>query len=641
MISPIDAFVLAHTKLKVHRVRTWVAIAVSGILFGLLVAVVIASQGVFNSVESFSKEGFGSRYLVSVNSSRSFALDIDATLSDESFIKEVEDLYKTGIEDRKKEATRLGILYDPASDPSPVVLDEVSKKKKVDYISTSHWAVAPVIDRLTQESDESLSPTQITEGYNVKSIIPSEKMISPTTGAVNYMKDGKEKIKELDSNSLRMQSRGYAWIEDPSNVLSVVDGDLAKPFIQEDDFDASKGEIPVLLPVGQAETLLGLDKLPDNSSSSEKMNRLKEVRSRVGEVSESFCYRNTTSQSLISQAVAIKSDIGKNKNNKDYQKPSVVYKIPDEISCGAVEIESDTRTTQEKALADKQIEFDKKFNGYVDPVQYKINVRGVGVVPSYDAVGSMTGISGLVSMMFGSYLGSTNWAVPSDLLDSVSENYKPAEVFDYERASASDGYSYPDGFIAEFSNDLDARAFMQAVECTDDCGEEGSLFAYPFGSSSMTIAEMKRVLVNVMFWTVVIVSAIAMIILTGTVGRTIAEGRRETAIFRAIGASRGNISSIYITYTLMLAFRIIVFAIVFALALVLAIQIWVGQDVTVGAQLAFGVNDYSKQFLLVGFNSVYIPVILLVILVACLLAMAIPLLRNVKRNPIRDMRDDN
>ena len=91
----------------------------------------------------------------------------------------------------------------------------------------------------------------------------------------------------------------------------------------------------------------------------------------------------------------------------------------------------------------------------------------------------------------------------------------------------------------------------------------------------------------------------------------------------------------------MLAFRIIVFAIVFALALVLAIQIWVGQDVTVGAQLAFGVNDYSKQFLLVGFNSVYIPVILLVILVACLLAMAIPLLRNVKRNPIRDMRDDN
>lgn len=640
MIGLVDSITLAYTKLRVHKVRTWISIAVSGVLFGLLLAIVVMSQGVFNSVESFSKEGFGDRYFISVNRSASGFIDWREDLPSE-VVSDIEELYDKGVDERKAEAQRLGIPYNPSvDDPSPIAVDESSGKKKIDLKNSNHWAVRPVLERIADDKVEGFTPESLTEGYDVENVLSSESTISPSTGSVEYMKDGKEKLTVRDDMDMYRQEGGFGWADDYMNTLSVVDGELASPFIQEGVFDESKGEIPVLIPLGQAERLLGLEELANNASSSQKMERLKEVRSRIGEVSASFCYRNTTSQMMLSRAIVAKEEAEKNKDKSGWQEPAITYSVPDEESCGSVTVASDTRTAQEKLLDEKQTTFDKKFNGYADPVEYKIKVRAVGVMPSYDSMGSMTGMSGLISMMFGSYLGSTNWAIPADLLGRLAEDYRPAEIFAYKELVQARGHTTPDSFIVEFASDTEARKFMDEVGCTADCGSMDSIFTYPFGGSSMTVAEMKRILSDVLFWTVIVVSIIAAVVLAGTIGRTIAEGRRETAIFRAIGARRGDIVAVYTAYTLMLSFRIILFAVAFALASALAIQLWVGEDATVGAQLAFGVNDYSKQFTFAGFDTLYIPVILGVVVVACLVAMALPLVRNVRRNPINDMRDD-
>ena len=63
MIRLTDAYVLARTKLRVHKIRTWVAISVSGALFGLLVTIIIVSSGIFASIKSFSEDGYSSRFL--------------------------------------------------------------------------------------------------------------------------------------------------------------------------------------------------------------------------------------------------------------------------------------------------------------------------------------------------------------------------------------------------------------------------------------------------------------------------------------------------------------------------------------------------------------------------------------------------
>ena len=54
MIRSFDALVLAHTKLRVHKIRTGMAIGIAGLLFGLMGAVIIIVQGIFVSVDNFS-----------------------------------------------------------------------------------------------------------------------------------------------------------------------------------------------------------------------------------------------------------------------------------------------------------------------------------------------------------------------------------------------------------------------------------------------------------------------------------------------------------------------------------------------------------------------------------------------------------
>jgi ABC-type antimicrobial peptide transport system permease subunit len=136
------------------------------------------------------------------------------------------------------------------------------------------------------------------------------------------------------------------------------------------------------------------------------------------------------------------------------------------------------------------------------------------------------------------------------------------------------------------------------------------------------------------------VSLVAIIILSGMIGRTIADGRKESAVFRAIGARRGDIARIYSTYTLLLSLRIVLFAAFFGIVSALALNMMLWHDATIGAQLAFGASNPKLEFHFIGFGSWYLPIIVAVIIGVGLLAMVIPLLRNSRRSPINDMRDD-
>lgn len=644
MIRLTDAIVLAHTKLRVHKIRTWVAVSVSGILFGLLIAVVFVVQGAFNSVESFSKEGLTDRYLVQTSISAGRSYDYEAELKKAEAVAEVEKIYNEGIEKRKAEAKRLKVDYDPRySDPSPITIDDKTKKKSIENKDLEHWAVDSYLNLLDEKYKKPSQKEIRTKGFNVINFFEAEDMLSPINGSVAYMKDGKEKLSELTESDKRLQQNGFSKFIDPTDSLAVAEQDLIEPFIVNKDFDTTTGHIPVIIPQDQAEELLNMKELGKDSSYQDKINRLKEVRSRLDEIEVSFCYRNLESQMLVSEAIRVKKDIEKNKDNKDYVAPALIYKVPSYESCGAVEIESDKRTKQEKEYAASMEEFSKLFENVSEPVQHKINVKVVGIARSYTMADSMSGVGGLMTTFLSSYMMSTNWTVPNKMLDEIPKEYKPDVIFAKKDGSNSGvhGYEGFEQYIVEFSNYEEAKDYMNKTQCFDDCGEEaGFVSSYPYGSSSIAIAEAKGFFAQAMFWAVLVVSGVAMFILAGTVGRTIAEGRRETAIFRAIGAKRSDISSIYTVYTLFLSLRILIVAIVLALTAALAVQIWIGQDATVSAQLAFGVNDYDKQFLLVGFDSIYSVAIAGFIIVASLLSMIIPLLRNVRRNPINDMRDD-
>jgi ABC-type antimicrobial peptide transport system permease subunit len=120
----------------------------------------------------------------------------------------------------------------------------------------------------------------------------------------------------------------------------------------------------------------------------------------------------------------------------------------------------------------------------------------------------------------------------------------------------------------------------------------------------------------------------------------VAEGRRESAVFRAIGARRVDVGSIYGTYALLLSLRVVLFAVVLGAVMALVVEVLYQADATMGARLAYAAIDVTKEFHLFSIWSWYIPVIMVAIVAVGLLASVIPILLGARRNPIRDMRNE-
>ena len=116
--------------------------------------------------------------------------------------------------------------------------------------------------------------------------------------------------------------------------------------------------------------------------------------------------------------------------------------------------------------------------------------------------------------------------------------------------------------------------------------------------------------------------------------------RRETAVFRAIGAKRSDIASVYVLYSLWVAARIALFAAGLGLLIAGIVHVLYAKSATQSAQLAYAVFTPEPKFSFLGFGSPVLWWILIGIVAMSLVAITPPLLRNIRRNPIKDMRDE-
>ena len=120
MIRLKDALKLSLTKLKTRRIRLAVMIVVSGLFFVLLVFASLVFTGATNSIDKFSQDGLGGRYIVKVESidDPEFAMYEDKALQEKAKAAD-----KQLIAAKKAEAKRLGIEYDPATEQQSVMDD--------------------------------------------------------------------------------------------------------------------------------------------------------------------------------------------------------------------------------------------------------------------------------------------------------------------------------------------------------------------------------------------------------------------------------------------------------------------------------------------------------------------------------------
>ena len=638
MMNPLDALTLARTKLRSHRIRTGVTVAIAGLLFGLIIAALFFVQGVFTSVDKYSDIGLNNRILLNVTHMPRNQLSFDEYnhRSDQEFIREVEAAHAATVAKKQAASKKYSVPYDPkVEDPSPITIDPITREKVIDGMNVENEWVQRAAQARRDATSKPFSIDEYLSGY--KSVIRrgSTRPVSPVNGALTYMKQGNEN-QQVSSNRVE-----DAMISEGSGKsLTILDGTVARPFITSQVFDPTKGEIPVVMPFSDAEKLLGLTKLSKDATPRERQDRLREVRGRISEVTASFCYRSNASRSLMGTAASQQQMLKYLPAGESA--PALLYNAPDETECAAITVKSDTRSAAEKQLDENRILFEKEVGTWQGEVeQQKITVRGVGI--SGDTMTGAATLSPalLVTSLLNSTLGFGTWSVPSDLFEQLPENSRPAAVFDPDMVQLSSSdvnlLSYKE-YLVEFTDKAEARALLERTGAYT--GSPGDVFAYPFGSGTLFIDEVRSWVERVLFWALVVVGAIATLTLWGVIGRTVADSRRESAVFRAIGATRFDIASIYGLYAFLLSLRVVVFAVLLGLAVALGIDIIYSGSTTIAAQLAYAAVDTTIPFRLISVTSWHVLVVVGVIVAVGLLSSIVPILLGVRRNPITDMRDD-
>lgn len=639
MIRFIDAATLALTKLQTHKIRTAITIIIPSLLFGVLFAIIITSEGVFQSISDFSQEGYGSRFMVGASN---VGANDYSVLQNPDVIARAKEIYKETVAAKKVAAKQIGIIYEETSEEQPVV--NYSEKVGDEYLSMT----APSAIQAYKEYKS--SQTKIDLDY-LKNLAKPYNPIgyysaiakTPKSGNITLMKNDKESFsaKEQAYNS----TTDYLGIEAviaQSNGITVVDHELSDTFmLPKDGIKATNANaVPVVITYHAAEGMLDLPEIK-NASEEEQLDRIKEIQSKAASINFSVCYRNSASQQLINETVASNAEIEKNKDNKDYQTPSVIYQLPAEDSCAAPTIKSDTRSAEQKSIEAKYKQFNEQFGIYNEPDQQKIEFYVVGLMPngpdySSQALTAATILQTLVG-------SSTNYGliVPENLYNELPSLARYEEIF--AKSDSISSYSQADNYVVEFSSAADASKFISEKNCNEmeKCLSAGTPFwLFGYGSNSIALDSIKTGFFNIFSIAVIVVVIIAAIIMSGTLGRMVADGRRETAVFRAIGFKRIDIASIYITYIIIISAFVVITAFTIGAAAAYALDHIYWQEFTVQSLLAFGASNITRQFHFFKLNYQLIALLTAAILGSGLISTILPLARNIRRNPIKDMRDE-
>lgn len=628
MIRFTDAALLASTKLRTRKVRTVVTATLASLLFAGLVAAFTIVDGVIGSYAAYSKNSLADRYITQVTWFDNF---VQTDYESAELIAKAKARNTQIIAEKKADAKRLGIEYDPNSE-QPVVTPP--GQGMPDMLNTQSLAVQQILaDEVAKRPTSLERMAKITENYTPKAIYTGTPL--GDTANLKHMDEGKESFtEEIDQQAQFGMSQPDMLRELLYMPQTIVDSFMLSE-ADRTPLTTADGVVPVIVPYSQAEKSLGLAPLPKSASAKDRLVRLSDVKARAANVTLSVCYRNEASQQEIEATKLQIAEMEKNKNDKNYQKPALQYALPDQTTCGPVIVTKDTRTLAEKRLADKQSEFDLKYGVKTEPVQKKLTLRIVGLSPDLPDYSNIDTASGLM-LMIGSSSLMGRWVVPNEMVDeSVRSSIIPAAT----PGAIPNMYGIPMGDFVEFSSADEAKRFVKEQGCTGmDCSSKPTV-SY-FGSNSVLIAEMTTSATGILRIAGLVIAAIGALLMLGMVGRVITDSRRETAVFRAIGAKRNDIRLIYTVYVIALSLLIAALALGIGLAIAAFVSNSWQDALTVQARLMFIETNAPGNFILFGLWPEAIGLTVLTVVGVGLFAMLLPLSRNLTRSPLKDMRDE-
>lgn len=661
MMTLHDSVQLAAAKLKTHRVRTAIVVIIASLLFAGIVLVLTMLTGAARSAQSFGTEGLGSRYIVQARPIFDQQVFFAGT-------PEIIETFKARTiqlkADKKAVAKKLNLTYDATTDTNLPLMEGKNGSGGTEYYLNSN---NPEVREALNTYAQAIPHIAFTDFSALAHQAGAKQFFQSATNPMNGgfmvgsssqsssvvpILGGKEQSNDQNKGGNMGEPRGVGTIT--SLGITYFDSSLMTPFVLPGQNLAlgKDGALPVIAPMSVAEQVLGLQALPSTANAQQRLDRLVQLRTSIAGKTADLCYRNSASSDLLQQAKQQEKDIAANKGKAGYTMPALQYTAPTD-ACGAVSIKKDTRSAEEKKQAENELTFKKQFEDYREPDQQIMKIRIVGFSQDMSFQPGFSARS-IVESVLHTGLGS-GWFAPAEAVTdgSVADKLQPML-----RKRMNTELVY----YAEFSNLTSAKKFAKEASCDSkvssnmmgppqvgqqdprvvDCYKQGKYFDIsPFGNNASAIEDMRRGVWKVMRYVAPAVLVLASLVLMGIVGKIIADSRRETAVFRALGATRFTIAQIYLTYSLFIAAFVMMLSFVIGSGLALALSHKLSPDASIAAVLAYSAQDVHKQFTFYGVDMMYVVVILVLIALAALLSTALPLLTNIQRNPIRDMRDEN
>lgn len=651
MIKLTDATLLAFTKLRAHKIRTIITVLLASLLFGLLATASLVMTGAFRSVDAFREDGLTSRYIVSVYKSLNDPNTLSKLLRDPNLIAEAKKRYEALVKEKTAEAKRLNLSYTQASDQPPYMLGSDGTERL--SVNDQNDIVRNLLkEKFSNElAFDDAQLEQMAKRYRATKVFTAENYMVARGASLEVLKDGKEAFYDQSDESEVNTHYERPVVDGGQTILTP--SEITRPFMLPDDggWRPDGSSLPIILPQNTIERLLGFKQLPDTASTDQKLERLESVRTQAAGLTFKACYRNNGSKALIQQTIQQQKEIKANESKKDYQKPSLVYDLPDPATCENPRVASDTRTVDQKKNDASQKLFDEKFGKNDEPKSYFVSFTIVGMSPAEATQ------NGPIAEQSGEQIRNVNdvinnllktngigQAVPQTLYDQLPDAAKHTELFNYEPTYFFGNEDNKQRYV-EFTNARDAQKFIDEQSCTvqydNTCKPTERPYQASLAFSNSAAIDDIRTKAAQWFWYAMLgVVILAALIMWITIGRTIADGRHETSVFRAIGFKRIDITGVYILYTVILSVLVAVCAGVIGVVGAYIVNERFASGLTAQAQYDFGGFDMTREVRLIGVDEQQLGVLLVACLATGLLSAIIPLLRNVRRSPIRDMREE-
>lgn len=655
MIRPSYALKLARTKLRSKRGILITSVIVASLLFAALIATVIVFTGAEKSATEFIKKAGNDRYLVKVSPNIPYEELSFVAYPSLKEIREIKAFEEKYYQEVKEKYEALGLEYDesseiPALEPNAFADETLPEEQRVRVNFSS-----PVIQALEVQKYEAYASTATNKLRNLQEVgsmygasayymvdVPSALPSIPTLRLVH---DGKEDFADSDLKGGNMTSHGYYTNAIHNGGYSFTDHHLLSRYLLTTDASDLKG-IPVVVSAQEAASLfgdaVGIGKEPDNAS--EKKTWLKDIQTKLNGQTYQVCYRNSVEQTMLDKIQRDYAEMKNNEDNEDYQKPSLIYDYPTEV-CGDIVTKEDTRTAAEKKANTEAEEIRKKLGTYVAPTHRLLTFQIVGIKYSQSYIDHTMSIEGYVKSLLVSQDTSMSLDIPLQMYEPLSDELKFDDIQRQERnLTVSQQALAVEDFaprVLEFTSADDAREFLDNEACSElESNCDRKFLASPYGSNYLILDEISKLFNKIAIIAFPVALGLATIIIWFTISRIMAENRKETAVYRAMGAKRRDVTGIYVVYVLLVALQIAIASIVLGIATAFAVDYFYGGILTDTAVTAFGIIDNAPEFSLFSLESPLLLVVIGSIFLISIIASIQPLIRNVRRSPIRDMRDD-